>query len=151
VVRSAVDPGGVAERRASLDHVLSTAAAALQRWRSSVSALAVLDSAGAGTPTTELRGLAAWYERLCADEQYANPAPSEALEALQRLERRSDVPGELLGVVRRAVRVAEELARCREVLAVAGGNGRAGSLAVARLEVALNAAVEHTAGRPPGS
>jgi hypothetical protein len=118
MVRSAVDPEGVAERRASLDQVVVTAVAALQRWRSSVSAPAIVGSAAADSPTAELRGLAARYERLCAGAQCANPPPAEALAVLQELDRRrAEVSGAPLGVARPAAHVAEEVARCREVLA----------------------------------
>jgi hypothetical protein len=148
MVQPAIDPDGVAEPRASFDQTLASAVAALHRWRSWVSALPLMQ-ARAGSQLTELRGLAAWYERMCADDCYANPPPTEALDVLDELERDgSETNLERLVVVRWAVRVAHELAQCRSLLANGGTDDvRAASIAAARLEVALNAAMEHMPNR----
>lgn len=130
------DPDVAGRARATSSLALSSAAAVIQRWRTWVRALAIME--GQSEKSTELRGLAAWYERLCADERYSNPPPSDAIEALHWLERRgSGIGRERLAGIHGAVRVGEELTRYRRT-AQDQRDELAHTVAVSRLELALH-------------
>jgi len=113
-----------------------TAVAAMERWRHWVRSLPVM----AGEEhRTALRGLVAWYERVCADERYASFPPVEGMEALLLVEHeRSGATARGLVAARWAVRVADAVAKCRQV---SDGDDQARVVALAKLEVALHEAL----------
>lgn len=126
------DPPGF---QRSFRRLNSIAAAALERWRQAVRSLPAIAASEHGTA---LRGLVSWYERLCVDERYSNPPPSEGLDALFLVEQeRSSSTARVLVAARWAIRVAEELARCRQLEGL-GDDEAAMSLQLSRLELALH-------------
>ena len=86
---------------------------------------------------TALRGLEAWYERICADRDYCNRPPEEGVKALTDLEHGSAEPGRRLALAFKAIRLAGELALFR------AGSRQDPSpdslpVALARMELALS-------------
>ena len=119
------------------------ARSALEYWRHPVRR--VLLAVSVDRDAVALRGLAAWYERLCVDVDYAQNAPDEGLDALVTLRSSFDamVAHDLL-VTYWAIRVAEELATCRaRCWSDADGSDDAG-VALAKLELALLSALERS-------
>ncbi len=118
------------------------ARSALDHWRYAVrTALLTTRSDDTGTA---LRGLAAWYERMCVDADYGNPAPDEGLAALRAL---ADTPtasiGPQLELTYWALHVAQELAACRAQWLSADQGQTTIGIALAKLDVALLGAFEH--------
>lgn len=121
------------------EQTTTTAVAALQHWRHPVRSLPML---GTGEHGIALRGLVAWYERVCVDERYANPPPADGLGALMLTEQeRSAATAEGFLVAWWAIRVAEELVRCRQLAQEERGEA-AVSVGLARLDVSLQTALE---------
>jgi len=90
-----------------------------------------------------LRGLAAWYERICVDDTYDNPAPADGLDALTAQERGPDHLLLRRDVVSHwAVRVAEELAEWRRRGLASDGDPAVTLLAYAKLDLALRGAFD---------
>ena len=89
------------------------AGSALEHWRWAVRGVPF--TASSDQARTALRGLAAWYERVSADDAYGNPPPGDGLDALTALEAEPESQHcRRVVVAHWAVRVAEELARCRQ-------------------------------------
>ena len=86
---------------------------------------------------TALRGLEAWYERICADGDYCNRPPVEGVKALTDLGHGSAEPERRLALAFRAIRLAGELALFR-----AGSRqdppAKALPVALARMDIALS-------------
>lgn len=123
----------------SLEQVTRNAVAALERWRHWVRSLPRVAN---GEHRVALQGLVAWYERLCVDDRYANPPPVDGMDALFQTEQeRSSATAKELVAARWAVRVAEELVNCRQVVNQAGDEA-AITVGVSRLEMALHGAHE---------
>lgn len=97
------------------ERVALIAVAGLGRWTRFVRPLPLLSLSDG--QHRSLNTLVAWYERVCADERFANPPPTDALQALALL-----LPGlppssaETLVIARGAIRVAEELVDYRRLL-----------------------------------
>lgn len=117
---------------------------ALARWRRHVLLLAVR---AADEQRVALSGLVGWYERVYRDDAYHNSPPAEGVKALARL--KQDVQEEdraELAMVCWVLRAAEELARCRELLANTHNvDPRTPKEALHRLELALRCAYEANA------
>jgi hypothetical protein len=123
----------------SFEHLSQHAVVALERWRHWVRSLTMLAS---GEHRVALRGLVAWYERLCVDGGYANPPPADGMDALFQTEQeRSSATAQGLVGARWAIRVAEELANCRQLVSQ-GDDERAAAVGLSRLEIALHEALE---------
>ena len=114
------------------------AVAGMERWRRTVRALPLL--AGSDERRVALRGLSAWYERLCVDGEYAMPGPADGIEALHHSAQvNTDPPTEEITTAWWAVRVAEEVVECRRILASREAAAISGlEVALARLEVSLD-------------
>lgn len=120
----------------------AVARSALDHWRHIVRAS--LLTAPLDGVQSALRGLAAWYERMCIDPDHCNPAPPEGLAASVALERTAVGPTERrIEVTHWAVRVAQELAAYRAQFSSTGESPVAIGLALAKLDVALLGASEH--------
>ena len=92
-----------------------------------------------------LRGLSAWYERLCVDHEYAMPGPADGIEALHRSSQLiTEPPSEVVITAWWAVRLAQEVVECRRLLRFTDDDAEGVGLevAAARLEVALHGAQE---------
>jgi hypothetical protein len=119
----------------------SLARCSLEQWQWAIRELPL--KATSDPARTALRGLAAWYERMCAEDTYGDPAPMDGLDALTAQERE---PGNLVlqrvVVTHWSVRVAQELAGFRRQ-GLAGDNDlAAASLAHAKLDLALRVAFD---------
>ena len=128
---------------AAFDGAERAALAALALWRRSVRSLSHL---AGGDRQSALLGLATWYEHVCADGRFDDPPPMEGFEALYQVE--DELPPRLreLIVSRWAVRVADELARCRRLRAMGPDCADAWTEALAGLELARQGAERHLAG-----
>ena len=85
---------------------------ALEHWRWAVRGVPF--TASSDEARIALRGLAAWYERICVDDAYDNPAPADGLDSLMAQEREPDHLFLRRDVMSHwAVRDAEELAEWR--------------------------------------
>ena len=119
----------------------TVARSALEHWQWAVRG--VLFTSPSDGARTALRGLAAWYDRICVDETYDNPAPVDGLDALTAEERG---PDSLLlrhvVVAHWAVRVAQELAECRRRGHGGDGDPAATLLAHTKLDLALQGAFD---------
>ena len=107
----------------------------LRRWRRSIRRLPL----GARREDRDaLWELVSWYEAMCLDGRFANPAPKAGLEAfvLMGRERTPLGPHHDVIVARRALRVAEELANYRRCLRD-GADVPAVDIAANRLELAI--------------
>jgi hypothetical protein len=96
-----------------------------------------------------LVGLARWYERLCADLEYAAPPPLDGLDTL--VEELITIPAcqtlRQLGLARWAIRVGEELVQWRACLAAKSAPAKV-SMARNRLDLALRSARRHFNAEP---
>jgi len=88
------------------------ARATIEYLRSTVRSALLGGPSDAGQETA-LRGLEAWYERICADRDYCNRPPEDGLKALTDLGRGSAERGRRLALAFRAIRLAGELALFR--------------------------------------
>jgi len=129
---------------------LAVAHTTLERWRKAVRS-ALLSAEGPEVSLRALRGLAAWYERMCVDSDYHNPPPQEGLGALVLLGGTSELSprSSQLASAHKAIRLAQELAACRAQWHSDEGASSQGETALTRLELALHAASE--APRSPAS
>lgn len=94
----------------------TVASSTLECWQWAVRRVPV--TASSDEARIALRGLAAWYARICVDDTYDSPAPSEGLDALTAQARGPDRLLLQRDVVSHwAVRVAQELAGSRRALA----------------------------------
>ena len=119
----------------------SLALASIQRWNRFVRPLPL--SAQSEEQQRQFRGLVAWYERVCADDQYSNSPPVDGIEALFAMPLECTLHDRFLSVVREAIRVAEELVRCRQLARDARlADSRSSEIARARLELSISAARE---------
>jgi hypothetical protein len=107
-----------------VDPSSTIARSALEHWRGSVRAALVTSPFEDGD--AGLRRLAAWYERVCVDDEYAQPAPDEGVVALVKLLRRGGEPERNTLITHRAICVAQQLTSCR-ARARWGGDDRAGA------------------------
>jgi hypothetical protein len=134
----------VADRSLAAEFEMASAVArsALDHWRHVVRT--VLLTASFDGNQSALRGLAAWYERMCVDAGYCNAAPDEGLIALLALEVAGDGPfARRLMVTHSVFRIAQELAACRAQWRSADRELKTTDLALAKLELALRAASGH--------
>jgi len=139
--------GAVTDRRLApaFEKVSTVACSALDHWRYAVRT--VLLTARTDEAGTAMRGLAAWYERMCGGIDYGNPAPEQGLSALVALaEAGNGLIGDQLVLTYWALRVAQELAACRAEWSSA--EHATIDVALAKLDVALLGAYEHA--RPVG-
>lgn len=87
-----------------------------------------------------LRGLAAWYERMCVDPHYCNNAPEEGTNLLMALAQEDHEPAHRrFKITYWAVRVAEQLANCRARLAAKGSTPEELDVELAKLDLAFRA------------
>jgi hypothetical protein len=64
-----------------------------------------------------LRGLSAWFERVCIDGDYVTTAPAEGIDALHHITQQSpDLSTGHATVAWWSVRVAEDIVKCRQLL-----------------------------------
>ena len=88
-----------------------------------------------------LRHLADWYARMCVDDRYDKAPPTDGVDAVSALENGPEADKRRVVFTYWAVRVAEELARCRRY-----ERGQAApadvDLAHTQLDLALQAAFE---------
>jgi hypothetical protein len=119
------------------------AVAALERWRGTVRALHL--RADSDELRVSLRGLVAWYERLCVDGEYATPAPAEGMMALPQIALLVvGSPSEEIVRAWWAVRLAEEVVACRQLLKCGGDTSEDDlGVALSQLEVAMHGLLEH--------
>ena len=112
------------------------AVAVLMRSRRMVRAqLLALDR---GDARLALRGLAAWFERMCNDPEYRNPPPEEAMVALAVLGNSSPLSWvDHLAALCRVIHLARELAACRQVWSVGDQDLDARVVALTKLELTL--------------
>jgi len=116
-----------------------TAVAAMELFRQFVRSLPLV---AINDCQRDLRGLVAWYERVCVDESYAARPPVGGMHALLIAEcERSASTAKGLVVARWAIRVAEEVVNLRSTLAW-HQDEEALSVAQGRLELALQTALE---------
>jgi hypothetical protein len=126
----------------TIESTLAVARSALERWRWAVRGTPFITDNSDDTQKA-LRGLVAWYERICVDDTYDSPAPSDGLEALA-----THQPGPESPLRRRylichwAVRVAEELADWHRRVYAGDGDAAAIGLAHAKLDLALRGALD---------
>jgi hypothetical protein len=123
---------------------------ALQQWEWALREVAL--EASSDVARTALRGLSAWYERMCVDDTYADPAPADGLDALTAQERAPHTltrPRVL--VTHWALRVAQELAGFRKQGQACGGDPAAAYLAHAKLDLALQGAIDSGCESPTSS
>ncbi len=131
--------GAIALGRATM-----VAVAAIECQRRRIRTLPLL--AGSDELHVPLRGLTAWYERLCEDCDYATPPPAEGLEALPRVAQHiTGSARKEIGTAWWAVRVAQEVVACRQLLGSQDhANGSSFELALSRLETAMYGWQEHS-------
>jgi hypothetical protein len=118
----------------------SIARSALEHWQWAVRGAPF--TARSNEARTSLRGLAAWYKRICLDDNYDSPAPADGLNALAAQEREPDqylLRGAV--VTHWSVRVAQELAEFRRKEHTSGLEQTA-LLASAKLDLALQGAFD---------
>lgn len=114
---------------------------ALEHWRWAVRGVPF--TASSDEARIALRGLADWYERICVDDAYDNPAPADGLDSLMAQEREPDHLFLRRDVMSHwAVRVAEELAEWRRRDHASDGDPAATLLAYAKLDLALRGAFD---------
>lgn len=129
---------GRTDQARAVERTTMVAVAAMERWRRTVRALPLL------VETDEFRvalsGLSAWYERLCVDDEYAMPGPSDGIDALQYTAQLiTEPPSEALIAAWWAVRLAQEVVECRRFLGSTDDVEEMDlEVALARLEVALH-------------
>jgi hypothetical protein len=117
------------------------ARSALQHWQWAVRGVPFISTSDEAR--TALCGLAAWYERICVDDKYDNPAPPDGLDALAAYEHGTD-----LLLLRRdlvshwAFCVAQALAGFRRQRLVGDSDPVAASLVRAKLDLALQGAFD---------
>jgi len=127
----------------AVERASKAAVAAMDLSRHTVRVLPLL--VGSDELRVSLRGLAAWYERLCLDGEYATPAPAECVEALPQIVQlmKGAPPDEVVNAWW-AVRVAEEVVSCRRLLwPQADTSGTSFEVALAQLEIAMHGWHEH--------
>jgi hypothetical protein len=121
--------------------VAEDAADALRGWHRQVrEVLVVLD---APKRSEAIRGLAAWYERVCLDGDYTEAPPREGLDIVVDELALAAQPYDILRALARAhwaIRVAEELSNWRQCLRSSGPGSSPLGLATNRLELALDEA-----------
>jgi len=117
----------------------TVARSALEHWRWALRGVPF--TASSDEARIALRGLAAWYERICVDGTYDNPAPADGLDALTAQEREPDHLRRDV-VSHWAVRVAEELAEWRRRGLASDGDPAVTLLAYAKLDLALRGAFD---------
>jgi hypothetical protein len=123
------------ESDVALEGAATVALAAMRRQRSAVHALPSLASKEL---RVSLRGLVAWYERLCIDREYATPAPAEGIDALPRVTLDAEAPSYEAVTAWWAVRVAEEVVACRRLLGNENDvHGAEFEVALSQLEIAM--------------
>jgi len=123
------------------DGLESFALASIQRWRRIVIPLPL--TAQSEDQETKLRGLVAWYERVCGDDRYSSAAPVEGIEALLAIALGSTLHDLFVSMAREAIRVAEELVRYRQLMRDSGrADPRSREIARARLELSISTARE---------
>jgi hypothetical protein len=128
------------ERHSAAEASTALARSALEHWRWAVRGVPF--TASSSEACTALRGLTAWYERICVDDLYDHPAPADGLDALTALERGSDLDlSRRVVVTHWAVRVAQELAGCRRGLRH-DGDLAAAFLERSKLDLALQGAFD---------
>jgi len=119
----------------------AVARSALEHWLWAVRGVPFM--ASSDEERTALRGLAAWYERVCIDDAYDNPAPADGLDALTAQEHGPDqLPLRRSVVPHWAVRVAQELTEWRRRGLAIDGDPAATVLAYAKLDLALRGAFD---------
>lgn len=125
----------------SYETVSAVARCALDRRRAAVrSVLLAFRSEDTGVA---LRGLAAWYERMCVDSDYGNAPPEEGVRALMAMGDEEDKPvTRQLVLTYWAVRVAEEVASCRRRWCSKDSTPDDLQVALAKLDLALHGAFE---------
>jgi hypothetical protein len=121
----------------AIERATVVAVAAMERWSRTVRALPL--RVRSNELCLALRGLSAWYERLCVDDQYAMSGPADGIEALHRITHlTTELPTQEMLTAWWAVRVAEEVAECRRLVASSDdADGIGLEVAMSRLEVAV--------------
>lgn len=128
----------------ALGRATMVAVAAIESQRRTMRVLPLL--AGSDELRVPLHGLAAWYERLCIDADYATQAPAECIEALRLIAQLvTGIPPYEVGAAWWVVRIAEEVVACRQLLG--SGNDADSSrleMALSQLEIAMDGWQEHS-------
>lgn len=140
VHREALDPEDAGPSTTSLfETACAVARSALERRRGAVRS--VLLSANSEETRVALRGLAAWYERMCVDPDYGKAPPEEGVRALIALGDEEPKPiKRQLAVAYWAIRVAQELASCQVRWSSEDSTPDELQLALTKLDLALIAA-----------
>ncbi|GEM_PF-6555210 len=132
------------DRAIALGRATMVAVAAIESERRTMRVLPLL--AASDELRVPLHALAAWYERLCIDTEYATPAPAEGIEALPLIAQL--VTGTPRCEVRAAwwvVRVAEEVVVCRQLLGSGDDSDSSKfELALSQLEIAMHGWQQHS-------
>jgi len=121
----------------TVDQATIVAVAAIERWRRTVRVLPLL--VGSDELRLALRGLSAWFERVCVDADYVTEAPADGIEALHRITRlNTGTPAPEVLVAWWVVRVAHEVVKCRRRLRSMGDRNTMDlPVALSQLELSL--------------
>ncbi|HXX90314.1 MAG TPA: hypothetical protein VEI83_08840 [Acidimicrobiales bacterium] len=140
------DGDGVALQDLASRYRIADAFATVVLARSRPTVHGVLHATGPDVSPTALRGLAAWFERLCVDPDYRNPPPDEGMAALAALGASPGAsPAGRVAAAGRAVRLARALSACRHAWSIGDPGDRMAALAE------LELAVEGTTSPQPAS